>query len=261
MSIQRHPKYLVPIRYIGGKSKVLSTLHEQLPPHFDEWKDCFMGGGSLTLSVMWQNKNASYFINEGNPYVFNFWYWLHKNAPKMQEWIWQKKSEFGDGGHEQLFLWCREKIQHADPFEQGCMWFILNRTSFNGMGETISRHHCLKDEKITDLKYCGALLRSVNLTITNYDYSVLLSSSSKKTFVYMDPPYELGPKIYYGKLHRNFNHDVFAMVVKDVRHNWLITYNDSEQIRQRFDGFKTTSMPMPYNKYGERVNELVIRNY
>ena len=162
MILKRFPKYLFPTRYTGGKTKVLSALHELLPVHFDEWRDCFMGGGSLTLSMMWQNKSASYWVNEGNPFLYNFWKHLHEDALKMQKWIWQRKSEFGGGGHEQLFGWCRENIQRADAFEQGCMWFILNRTSFNGMGEAISRGHSLEDEKITDLKYCGALLRSVN---------------------------------------------------------------------------------------------------
>ena len=261
MSIQRYPKFLVPLRYTGGKANVLSSLHEQVPTQFDEFRDCFVGGGSFALSMMWRNKTAKYWLNDANPLVYNVWKQIHRNAPKMQKWIWAKKVQYAKGGFKGLFLWCRANIRSADDFEQGCMWYIMNRLSFNGMGESYTGGKHFNDGKITDLKYCGALMKSVDLTITNYDYSVLSSSSRKQVVLFMDPPYAMGKKYYYGSLHRKFDHDVFALVVKDIRHKWVITYNDTQEVRRRFEGFKTAPLRMMYSNEGERVTELIIKNF
>ena len=263
MTIPRIPDYLVPLRYTGGKASVLSSLHEHLPAHFDEFRDPFLGGGSYPLSVMWRFKHVKYWLNEGNPFVFNFWKNLHKHAPNMQKWVTDKKSEFYKDGFYQLFCWCRSNIRNSDPFEQGCIWYIMNRLSYNGMGESFTGTYHFNDGKILDLKYCGELMKSVDLTITNYDFSTLLSSSTKKVFVFLDAPYELGSKTYYGKLHRRFNHDVFSLVVKESRHKWMLTYNDIPEIRKRFavGGFNLSPLPMKYKKDGKPVIELVIKNY
>lgn len=129
------------------------------------------------------------------------------------------------------------------------------------MGESYTGGKHFNDGKITDLKYCAALLKSVDVTITNNDYSVLSCSSRKQVVLFMDPPYELDKKYYYGPLHRKFDHDVFALVANEIRHKWVITYNDTPDIRRRFEGFNTAPLPMMYSKEGERVTELIIKNF
>lgn len=188
------PHNISPFRITGGKSRVLPPLHAQLPTEFDEYREGFLGGGSMALSVMWRNKNAKYWLNEGNPKTHAFWKNLHECPAKMQEWIWQKKAEHcTEADAENLYHWCRANIDAADPFEVGCMWFIVNRMSYNGDGVFMDTSH-FTDESISKLKCCGDLLASVDLTISSYDYSVLLSSSTKNTFVFLDPPYSLGSK-------------------------------------------------------------------
>jgi DNA adenine methylase len=261
MIIKRIPKFLSPVRIIGGKSKVLPALHEHLPAHFDEWREGFMGGGSLPLSVMWLNKNARYWLNDGNRSTYAFWKNLHEHPVKMQKWIMEKKkSHPTEAAAENLYHWCRDNIDTADEFEAGCMWFILNRISFNGDGVFTSTEK-FSDGQIAKLKCTGDLLQSVDLTITNWDYSTLLSSSSKDVFVNLDPPYSLGSTFLYGDLHRQFDHEVFAMIVKDTKHKFLLTYNDIPEIRQRFDGFNIAPLGMKYKKDGNTAVELVIKNY
>ena len=221
----------------------------------------FHGAGSMALSVMWRNKNARFWINDANRGTYCFWINLHKCPSKMQKWVSKKKAEHPTKQDTRnLYDWCRANIEAADDFEAGCMWFILNRISFNGHGVFTDASH-FTAESVAKLKTCGDLLRSVDLSITNYDYSALLSSSSKNTFIFLDPPYDLGSKYCYGDLHRDFDHDVFSLVVKESRHKWMVTYNDIPEIRQRFHGFKTTPLTMKYKKDGQTAVEIVIKNY
>jgi DNA adenine methylase len=190
------------------------------------------------------------------------WKNMHEHPVKMHKWIMEKKKAHPtDAAAKNLFHWCHANIDSADDFEAGCMWYILNRITYNG-DSTFTDTSKFTDAQISKLKCTGELLQSVDLTITNYDYSVLLGSSSKDTFVFLDPPYSLGSKYIYGELHKEFDHDVFARIVKKSHHlNWLVTYNDIPEIRQRFEGFKMSPLPMPYKKDGELVTELIIKNY
>ena len=208
------------------------------------------------------NKNARFWVNDGDRSTYSFWKHLHKSPGKMQKWIMEKKKAHPtEAAAENLFHWCCENIDTADDFEVGCMWFILNRISYDGDGIFTSTVK-FSDAQIAKLKRTGELLQSVDLTVTNYDYSALLSSSSKNTFVFLDPPYQLEKnRCRYGQLHREFNHDVFSMLVKESPHKWMVTYNDIPEIRQRFEGFKTETLTMKYKKGGKTAVELVIKNY
>ena len=262
MILKRIPKFLSPVRIIGGKSKVLPALHGHLPTHFDEYREPFLGAGSMALSVMWLNKNIKYLLNEGNRSTYAFWKNLHEHPVKMHKWIMEKKKAHPtEAAAEKLYHWCRDNIKTADEFEAGCMWFILNRISYDGNGVFTSTDY-FTEERIAKLKCVGELLQSVDLTITKFDYSALLSSSAKNTFVFLDPPYELGSKYPYEELHKEFNHDVFARIVKDSTHlNWLLTYNDKPEIRQLYADFKISPLTMRYKKDGETAVEMVIKNY
>jgi DNA adenine methylase len=262
MILKRIPQSIFPVRYVGGKQKVLPKLHEHLPHSMEEIRDVFVGGGSMVLSLMWANKNAKYWINDGNDVIYSFWKHLRLHPQKMHDWILEKKREYPTEEHgEALFSWCVEKMKTADDFESGCVWYILNRIAYNGHG-TYSSTEYFTEERIDKLKCCADLMRSVDLTITNYDYSVLLTNSPKNTFVFLDPPYQLGKVIRYGELHRQFDHDVFSKVVKKSRRiNWLMTYNDKPKIRQLYADFKISPLTMRYKKDGKTAVELVIKNY
>jgi DNA adenine methylase len=263
MALKRIPRHQSPVRITGGKSAAVEFLHQHLPSDFDEYREPFLGAGSMALSLMWRNKNAKYWINDANRKTYCFWKNLHETPLKMQRWIAQKRKEHPTSQScRDLFEWCRASMDGATDFEAGCMWFIQNRITFNGHGGFTDDAH-FTDDAIAQLKPTGQLLQSVDLTISNDDYSVLFSSSSRKTLLFLDPPYDLGGDIIYGQLHRDFDHDVFSLVVRESRHKWMLTYNDVPRVRQRFEAFKTTPLTLTYrNRRADKTGkELVITNY
>jgi DNA adenine methylase len=108
-------------------------------------------------------------------------------------------------------------------------------------------------------------------TITNYDYEEVVKKAGENVFIFLDPPYYSATKsALYGKngnLHKSFDHRRFANAMKNCSHKWLITYDDSEYIRDLFS-FATI---IPWNlTYGMRNitehsdqtgKELFISNY
>jgi DNA adenine methylase len=75
-------------------------------------------------------------------------------------------------------------------------------------------------------------------TITNCDYGELTGKEGGNVFIFLDPPYYSATKsALYGKngnLHKSFDHGRFAENMKRCPHKWLITYDDSQYIRDLF---------------------------
>ncbi|HSW55731.1 MAG TPA: DNA adenine methylase, partial [Ignavibacteriaceae bacterium] len=106
---------------------------------------------------------------------------------------------------------------------------------------------------------------------SNLDYEEVISTDGKDVFLFLDPPYYSATKsALYGKngtLHKIFDHERFATLMKQTKHNWLITYDDSEYIRNLFSFANITAWDITYgmrnvNKESNQLGkELFISNY
>jgi DNA adenine methylase len=110
-----------------------------------------------------------------------------------------------------------------------------------------------------------------NTKITNLDFQNVIEQDGENVFIFLDPPYHSATKsALYGKngnLHKGFDHIRFAETIKNCKHNWLITYDDSEFIRDLFSSCYIIEWDLTYgmrnitdssNQIGK---ELFISNY
>ena len=131
-------------------------------------------------------------------------------------------------------------------------------------------HKRFTDSSIERLEKLENIL-SPNIKITNLDYSHLLKEAGKDVFLFLDPPYFSATKSkLYGKdgdLHTSFDHQRFAELLKQCHHRWLITYDDSPQIRENFQWANISEWELQYgmNNYKQsgaaKGKELFITNY
>ncbi len=65
-----------------------------------------------------------------------------------------------------------------------------------------------------------------NWSITHLSY-VHMMPNSKEVFTYLDPPYEIKPKLYgkSGSMHKGFDHDEFAHACNTCIGDQMISYN------------------------------------
>lgn len=107
--------------------------------------------------------------------------------------------------------------------------------------------------------------------ITNFDYEEVIKYPGENVFLFLDPPYYSATKsALYGKngnFHKKFDHTRFSEVIKNSFHKWLITYDDSNYIRELYSFANIISWDLTYgmrnvNKSSNRVGkELFISNY
>ena len=96
-------------------------------------------------------------------------------------------------------------------------------------------------------------------------------SDEEETYIYLDPPYEIKSNLYgrKGVMHKGFNHDEFATICDKSISPILISYNSSQLIRDRFDGWTVAEFAHTYtmrstgcyNKEQASRKELVLMNY
>ena len=165
-------------------------------------------------------------------------------------------------------------VNSLTKFERAVRFFVLNRITFSGTVDCGGFSQKAFETRFTNSSI-KRLSRTKNLlddvVITNLDYQEVLKQPGEKVFVFLDPPYFVATKSkLYGKkgdLHTSFNHNEFANNLKICQHNWLITYDDSAEIRDNFRFANLYEWEMQYgmNNYMQasaaKGKELFIKNY
>ena len=260
-----------PLRYPGGKSKAIKKI-SKLIPSYSEMREPFVGGGSVFIYLKQKFPDKKYWINDIYEALFHFWCSCrddHKNLIlKIREW-----RENYDIGKE-LHCYLKENMNNFNSLEKAAAFFVFNRITFSGTTESggfsnAAYHKRFTESSIERVSLLSSILQSIN--ISNLDYQNVVEEPGEDVFIFLDPPYFSATKsALYGKngnLHKGFNHKRFADTMKNTNHKWLITYDDSEYIRELFSFASIRSLDLTYgmrnvSKNSNQVGkELFISNY
>lgn len=262
-----------PLRYPGGKTKAIAKIIKYLPPHFSEYREPFVGGGSLFVYLKQQQPDLKIWINDLNQDLFCFWQATRDCLDQLLEEVWTIKTQ-GKSGREVFKALTRVDLADVSDLERAVRFFVLNRITFSGTVDCGGFSQTAFETRFTDSSIARlAALRSLmtDLTITNLDYSAVLNQPGENVFIFLDPPYLAATQSrLYGKkgdLHLGFDHRQFAELLQACPHNWLITYDDSPDIRENFAFAHIYEWEMQYgmNNYRQdkaaKGQELFITNY
>ena len=260
-----------PLRYPGGKSLAVETI-ARLIPSFEEFREPFLGGGSVFIYMKQRYPNKKFWINDLYPELYKFWITAHNDVDSLIGKVYEWRRNFSIG--KELFYYLNKNITTFNDLEKAAAFFIFNRITFSGTTLSGGYSEGAFKDRFTEssIKRLNDLAKVINGTnITNLDYEALTKKDGDNVFIFLDPPYYSATKsALYGKngnLHKSFDHSRFAENMKICPHNWLITYDDSEYIRNLFSFARI----IPWNlKYGMRNvtdhsdqngKELFISNY
>ncbi|WGV23404.1 DNA adenine methylase [Halotia branconii] len=263
-----------PLRYPGGKSKAINQIIEYLPEKFSEFREPFVGGGSVFIYLKQKFPHLKIWINDLNRELFLFWKFTQSHLPQLVVEIRRIKDKFTDG--KLLFKELTSVVTNSlSDFDRAVRFFVLNRITFSGTVESggfseQAFHKRFTDSSINRLEKLEQIL-TADVKITNLDYRELLYADGKDVFIFLDPPYFAATKSrLYGKngnLHTSFEHPMFVESIMKCHHHWLITYDNSPQIRDNFLDFNLFEWELQYgmNNYKQssaaKGKELFITNY
>lgn len=277
-------KLKTPLRYPGGKSRAVKKLFEFFPDlnKYDEYREPFIGGGSVAIAVTKQYPHLKVWVNDKYWNLYNFWVQLRDNGEELSDVIYElKQTNSKPEEAKQLFLQCKETLDDPEStrIEKAICFWIVNKCSFSGLTESASFSAQSSVSNFTlngaeNLREYSKLIK--NWVITNTDYSDLLKSDSKwirnfKTFIYLDPPYEIGSNLYgkKGNMHKGFDHDEFAKKCNIVDIEMAISYNADQSVKDRFPDWRQEVFDLTYTmrsvgEYMEKQKErkeLLLLNY
>ncbi len=261
-----------PLRYPGGKSKVVKKQIAPLFPDFEEFREPFLGGGSVFIHTQQIFPERRFWINDLYPSVFKFWKMAKQDMEGLLGQIWKWRKAFSEGKKLHRFL--IKELHDFSELEKAAAFFILNRITFSGTSESGGYSEQAFQKRFTEssidrLSRIKPLLNSVK--ITNYDFQKVVEASGENVFIFLDPPYfSATQSALYGKnghLHKAFDHKRFADVMRNCKHQWLITYDDSPVIRDLFSFAKIKEWELTYGMRNvatisrQKANEIFISNF
>lgn len=262
-----------PLRYPGGKSKAIDQIIPLIPSDFDEFREPFVGGGSVFIAVKQLIKsNAIFKINDLNHDLYCFWTNVKDNVSELIKEITQVKKSAANG--KELFTFYMVNDKELSSLEKAVRFFVLNRITFSGTVDSGGYSQQAFDRRFTQssidrVKLISPLIKDVQISYG--DYEELLFQEGENVFIFLDPPYLKPAKSrLYGKngfLHTSFDHKRFAENMRMCKHKWLITYDDNSEIRRLFDFANIYEWELQYgmNNYKQdkarKGCELFISNY
>jgi DNA adenine methylase len=260
-----------PLRYPGGKSRSVDLI-STIIPEFDEFREPFLGGGSIFIYAKQRFPNKTFWINDLYFELYKFWEMTQKDVDALIDKIYEWRNQFPVGKELHKFL--NENLANFNDLERGAAFFIYNRITFSGtsLSGGFSEHAFTGRFTESSIQRLNQFAKVINgSTITNLDYEELVKREGENVFIFLDPPYYSATKsALYGKngnMHKSFDHVKFAENMKNCKHKWLITYDDSEYIRNLFSFANIMPWELMYGMRNvtagadQKGKELFISNY
>ena len=272
-----------PLRYPGGKSKAVKTLSKWYPDKISEYREPFIGGGSIAIDIAKKNPRIPIWINDLYVPLYNFWVQLRDNGDQLSERVYEEKQYTLDAGDpdkvteraRDLFNQYKEEIDSYNDFDKAVAFFIMNKCSFSGLTENSTFSQTASNSNFSlvganKLKDFSKIIKYWK--ITNLDYAeVMHSHATDDAFIFLDPPYDI-KDFLYGKnreMHKSFDHDRFAQEVYKCKSKFMITYNLNDRLCELYKDYNLKEWKLRYSMAhrGDKgtddniKTELLVTNY
>lgn len=271
-----------PLRYPGGKSRAIKILKNYFPKDFSELREPFFGGGSIGIYLVQVlcrvdlldiGAKVPFFANDLNKDLYCFWQVLKTQNKDLIDAIQHIKNIYKNG-RELYSEILNRRNENLDEFQRAVDFFVLNRITFSGVVDCGGYSQKAFESRFTQsaidrLKNMDKLLQ--NFIFSNESYENLLQKEGKNVFIFLDPPYYSASKSkLYGKkgdLHIQFNHQMLCENLKNTKHKFLLTYDDSPYIRELYKDFYLQEYSVQYgmNNFKQenapKGAELLIANF
>jgi len=271
------------LKWVGGKTRLLSQLQELYPDKFDKFYEPFVGGGAVFFSL----NPAKASINDTNHVLVNAYKHIKDDVERVIENLKDLEKEFhllDDIDKKSVFYYTKRDEYNrlaATEFNKTILLIFLNKTCFNGVYRENSKGGFNvpfgKHVKPTicdsgNLMAASNALRHTTITASSFESGI--ANAKKNDFIYFDPPYHpLNPTSSFTSYHASgFTaedqlklRDVFSSLSKKGC-KVMLSNSDTEFTRELYKDFNihTVYAGRSVNSVGTKrgkITELVVTNY
>ena len=220
-----------PLRYPGGKSRAVKQILELIPPEVSSICSPFLGGGSVEIACA--HRGIEVWSYDLFVPLVCFWQELLSRPTALASEV----KNYHPLTKEKFYLLQRNFSNLTSNLQKAAVFYVLNRASFSGI--TLSGGMSPGHPRFTfkHIEYLQAF-RIASFSVGLADYQISLSKHPKE-FLYLDPPYANGEKLYgvKGDMHEEFDHERLARLLFG-RSGWILSYNDCALIRDLYAGYE-----------------------
>ena len=254
-----------PLRYPGGKSQLTPFVVELLRTNnlFDcTYVEPFAGGAGIAWTLLLSGYVSEVWINDFDPAVHAFWDAVLNNTDALCDRIEQTPVTIEEW-HRQ-----REIQTQISPalLDLGYSTFFLNRTNRSGIlkggvigGQQQSGDYlidCRFNKRDLVAKIRRIAMYRDQVRLTRMDAEQFIKREFKKlsphALVNVDPPYyRRGPELYCS-FYVHQDHAMLADAVRGIKQPWMLTYDDTPEIRLMYEGLPTHSKELTYSAQVKR---------
>ena len=242
-------KRLSPLRYPGGKSKVIDQIYACLDEHcFARFVEPFAGGASLGLSLLDAGKIGILEMNELDPSVYNFWNVVLNCSDELMDCISGPLPTIQNYMSAKIRLRESQKRGIECDIQAAFDYLLLNRTSFGGIilanpvGGKNGTDEQLRQRwnPLTLIKRISKIAKIKDrIMLTNRDAVEFLRNKRKQygsdTTIFVDPPYtKAGKQLYletFTGRHQELAETIAELYCAENGPKIVITYDECELIR------------------------------
>lgn len=236
-------KYISPLRYPGGKSKLINLLYNNF--NFDKktFVDLYCGGASVGLSFLFSEIIDNLIMNDLDKGVYTLFHMILNNPDALIDRINNTKP------NEQIFGYYRNMInndyQDYSELDIAFGFLLVNRCAFSGIWNANSLSDITSRWNVKTLEKRILKIYEYRKKITLYNMNAieLLEDLywNDNNSIFIDPPYvEKGSKLYHC-YYNQIDHIELANMIRSLtlEHpgcaDITVTYDDHELIHELYE--------------------------
>jgi len=269
-------KFVSPIRYPGGKTRLANFLAKTIEKNFTEEDKCkiilvepYAGGAGAALSLLFAGQVNRIIINDFDSAIYAFW----KSALFDSEYLIKRVLEVKITIEE----WKRQKEIYnralSSDREVAFATLFLNRTNRSGIieggpigGMEQSGYWKLdaRFTKSTIIKRLETIKRYKNkIKVYNLDGISLLKKIERRKnmsnyFIFLDPPYYQKGKFLYLNHYENSDHEKLRKFLQDSSLKWIMTYDDVSYIRKLYIKMCKRKFTIQHSAYQSKIGKEIM---
>lgn len=209
------------LKWVGGKTQILDKLIVEFPTEINNYREIFLGGGSVLFALLSYVKNGiikihgniyAYDLNEALIYIYKNIQSKHIELYNEIQHLILEFNSCNDGeinrtpknideakiAKENYYYWIRSeynKLTDKKTLIASAMFIFLNKTCFRGVfrvgpkGFNVPYGHYANPE-IINLEHLNEIHQIIqNVIFECCDFNTSLNNIEPNDYAYLDPPY------------------------------------------------------------------------
>lgn len=252
-------KYRYLINWIGGKRLLRKKIAPMIPENIQGYVEPFGGGAwVLFFKDKWAELEVYNDLDSRLVNLFNVVKYHPCELARQMCYMLASREQF----EQQIKQEGITDIQRAAQF-----LYVINR-SFGAKGKTFGT------SKSSGIKSAYGIIERIEKIAKRLDKVLIENKSAfdlikeydrENMFFYLDPPYSKGEG-YQVCSTKDFEHKRLAEILKNIKGRFLLSYDDSDIIRELYRDFKIVEVSRENginrkNIKNKEYKELIIKNY